>query len=81
MDLAFKYIEENGISTDEDYPYTGENGTCAANKTSSFIKISSYGYIEENNEDELKKAVATFGPISSAIDVTIHFQFYQSGEH
>lgn len=79
MDHAFNYIKRNGISTDKDYPYRGKDETCKANKSSIFIKISSYGFVKENSEKDLQKAVATIGPISVAIEVTDVFQFYKSG--
>lgn len=81
MDLAFKYIKKNGICTDKDYPYCGRDEACKANRSSIFIKISSYGFVKENSEKDLQKAVATIGPISVAVEVTIKFQFYKSGNY
>jgi len=30
MDDAFKYVIDNGITTEDSYPYTGVGGTCQA---------------------------------------------------
>lgn len=82
MDRAFKYIEENGISTDQDYPYRGYGDQCESNTTSVFLKISSYSFVKENSEKELQKAVASIGPISVAIDAASDgFQYYKSGNY
>lgn len=79
MDLAFQYIESNGISMEKDYPYQGIDEPCHVNRSSSLLKIASYAYVKQNDERELQKAVATIGPISVAIEATNNFQWYQSG--
>lgn len=80
MDLALEYIEQNGIYTEEDYPYRGVNENCVANKSDSLVKVISHAFVKRNDEIELQKAVATIGPISVAIDATFWFQFYRSGK-
>lgn len=80
MDRALKYIEQNGIYTEQDYPYHGKNEVCHANRSSALIKISSHGYIKSKDESDLQKAVADIGPVSVAIQVTYLFQLYKSGE-
>lgn len=79
MTRAFDYIKENGITTDRDYPYKGIDEPCEVNISSTLLRIHSYESITENDEEALKKAVATIGPISVAIDATESFQLYGSG--
>ena len=77
MDLAFKYVEDNGICTEEIYPYTSEDGNCS-NCTSVF-KISGYKDVAANDEDALQLAVFS-QPVSVAIEADQSgFQFYSHG--
>ncbi|CAJ0954843.1 unnamed protein product, partial [Mesorhabditis belari] len=81
MDFAFEYIKQNhGIDTEDSYPYTGRNGRCHFNKGT--IGADDIGYVDlpENDEEALKLAVATQGPISVAIDAGHRsFQLYKKG--
>lgn len=79
MDKALEWIVENGIEKEDDYPYEAVDDVCRYNKTKVVVSISSFNYVKENDENELKKAVGTVGPISVAIDATGNFQFYSSG--
>jgi len=78
MDYAFKYIiSNNGICSEADYPYTGQDGTC---KTCTAVsKIASYVDVPQNSEDALQAAVAA-QPVSVAIEADQSgFQFYSGG--
>jgi C1A family cysteine protease len=77
MDLAFKYVEDNGICTEESYPYTAEDGVC--HNCSSAFKISGYKDVQSNDEDSLQLA-AFSQPVSVAIEADQSgFQFYSHG--
>ncbi|EDQ90321.1 uncharacterized protein MONBRDRAFT_1982, partial [Monosiga brevicollis MX1] len=81
MDDAFKYIISNkGLDTEEDYPYTAQDGTCNKEKEAKHAAtISSYSDVPKNNEDQLAAAVAK-GPVSVAIEADQSgFQLYKSG--
>nr|QCT84047.1 cathepsin L-like cysteine proteinase A [Haemaphysalis flava] len=81
MDNAFKYIKSNGgIDTEESYPYTAQDGDCKFKKADVGATDTGFVDIEQGSEDDLKKAVATVGPISVAIDASHgSFQLYQEG--
>ena len=80
MDGAFKYvIAQGGVDTDESYPYDPQDDPCQFNKSNVGAKFSNYKDVK-GGEAGLKKAVATIGPISVAIDASNpEFQFYKKG--
>lgn len=81
MDNAFKYIKDNhGIDTEKSYPYEAEDDKCRYNPKNSGATDRGYVDVESGNEDALKSAIATVGPISVAIDAAHEsFQFYSEG--
>nr|KAJ0228136.1 hypothetical protein LSAT_V11C100011930 [Lactuca sativa] len=81
MGDAFEYITKNGgITTEENYPYTGVNVTCNAAKAADHaVSIDGYENVPEENEDALLKAVA-HQPVSVAVDAQSNdFQLYAKG--
>lgn len=81
MDEAFKFIiQNNGLSTEAEYPYQGVDGTCKKNKANKHVvTITGYEDVPANSERALQKAVA-HQPISVAIEASgLDFQFYESG--
>lgn len=81
MDNAFRYIKENrGIDTEQSYPYKAEDEKCFYKPKNSGATDRGFVDIESGNEDKLKAAVATIGPISVAIDASHEsFQLYSDG--
>lgn len=81
MDNAFRYIKENrGIDTEQSYPYRAEDEKCLYKPKNSGATDRGFVDIESGNEDKLKAAVATIGPISVAIDASHEsFQLYSEG--
>ncbi|TKR63562.1 hypothetical protein L596_027375 [Steinernema carpocapsae] len=81
MDSAFEYVKKNkGIDSEEGYPYVGMDGNCHYDK--KFIAATDTGLsdISPGDEEALKAAVATQGPISVAIDAGHDsFQMYSKG--
>jgi len=81
MDNAYRYIQLNGgLDTESSYPYTGKVGTCKFDPKS--IGATDKGYVDlpVGDEESLKGAVATIGPVTVAIDASQYgFQFYSHG--
>ena len=81
MDYAFRYVINNkGITTEDNYPYTAKDGTCnPAEEASPVVTISNYYDVPTNEESQLMAAVA-LQPVSVAIDAEgASFQMYKSG--
>jgi len=78
MDYAFEFVIQNGgLCTEADYPYTAEDGTCKTSCT-KYDPITSYVDVESSTE-ALEQAIAA-GPVSIAIEADQYtFQFYTSG--
>jgi len=87
MDHAFSYIKANkGIDTEEGYPYIdGHRGqhsshSCHFNPRNVGATDKGFVDIKEMDEDALKAAVATIGPVSAAIDANyMQFMYYHQG--
>jgi cathepsin L len=81
MDNAFQYIKANGgLDTEESYPYTARNGRCHFNPNTIGATVTGYVDVPQGDENALKKASATVGPISVAIDAShSSFQLYSHG--
>jgi hypothetical protein len=79
MDYAFQYvINSKGLATQDEYPYTGTDGTCQDVKTRAG-QISKFVDVAVNSADALKAAVAK-QPVSVAIEAdTSIFQSYTGG--
>ncbi|KAJ1256456.1 hypothetical protein BS78_K020500 [Paspalum vaginatum] len=81
MDNAFDFIIDNGgLTTESNYPYTASDGTCNSNKASNdAASIKGYEDVPTNHETSLRKAVAK-QPVSVAVDGgDSHFRFYKGG--
>lgn len=78
MDTAFKFIVDNGLTTESAYPYQAADGTCN-NGASAAAQITNYEDVPQNNEDALLQAVVN-QPVSVGIDGSdMNFKNYQSG--
>ncbi|KAJ4954930.1 hypothetical protein NE237_011713 [Protea cynaroides] len=81
MDQAFQFIIQNqGLTTESNYPYEGINGTCNEKKAANRARtITGYEDVPTRNEQALLKAVAN-QPVSISIDAAGDpFKFYSSG--
>eukprot|EP01102_Stenamoeba_stenopodia_P014561 TRINITY_DN484_c0_g1_i1.p1 TRINITY_DN484_c0_g1~~TRINITY_DN484_c0_g1_i1.p1 ORF type:complete len:557 (-),score=116.63 TRINITY_DN484_c0_g1_i1:81-1751(-) len=72
-------INNDGIATEDQYPYLAQDGYCNATDHSSNVTISGYVNVTAT-EDALQNAVGTVGPVAIAIDASLEtFRFYSSG--
>ena len=81
MDHVFQFIQQNqGLTTETNYPYQGTDGTCNKNKEANqTAKITGYEDVPTNSESALLKAIAN-RLVSVAIDAgESDFQFYSTG--
>ena len=86
MEYAFKWLVENGMETEEDYPYTGAKGTCKADpskyidmKVTGYSKLGSSGSTwDPVDEEEIKEFLYESCPLSVALNAN-PLQTYTGG--
>jgi C1A family cysteine protease len=81
MDDAFQYIINNkGITTEGNYPYTAQDGTCNAAKAKQWAaKVASFTDVTPNSEADLMAAVVQ-QPVAVAVEADQNsFQLYSGG--
>lgn len=81
MDSGFKFVEEQGLCKESDYPYTsgtGDRGSCKKG-CSAAVEVTSFQDVPGGDEDALLQAVAQ-QPVSVAIEADKSaFQLYSGG--
>ena len=77
MDLAFEYVQKNGISTEAEYPYEGRDGKCR--KKSKALQIDGCTAVAADDSDQLLEAL-NHGPVSVAVKANNRaFMYFRSG--
>jgi len=82
FDRAFSYIiAQQGLDTEASYPYAmAESHECKFKADKVGATVVGYAYTESENEDSLKDAVGTKGPVAIAINAGQRsFQHYSFG--
>ena len=81
VDNAFQYVEDQGgIDTESSYPYHARSEKCHFNKYNVGAKVLNFVDIRRNDENALKSAIATQGPVAVGIQADLNdFQFYKHG--
>ncbi|EGC30167.1 hypothetical protein DICPUDRAFT_41833 [Dictyostelium purpureum] len=70
-------ISAGGVSTEKDYPYTAQDGTCF--NTTRAVSITGFQYVTQNSdEDTLITTIANHGPVSICVDAST-WQSYTGG--
>lgn len=80
MDYAFEWVIQNGgIDTEADYPYTGEDGTCNTTKE-GYKVVTIDGYTDVAETDAAVLCAVVQQPVSVGMDGSaIDFQLYSGG--
>lgn len=77
-DRAFRYLEKYSLCSEDSYPYTAKDGTCAECK-GVVSELSGYYDVPKGNEDQLLFALQV-NPVAVAIQADqLEFQLYKSG--
>ena len=76
--LGFEYAVNNGMTTQDSYPYTGSDSTCNQGKIKKVAKFAGFSRLPTNDYDALLTAVATKGPIAVSVAADA-WSFYDSG--
>ncbi len=81
MVTAFEFIIKNdGIDTEESYPYKGHNEKCRFKEQDVGATETSYKKISKDSVSGVMEACSKVGPISVAMDASrSSFQFYKKG--
>lgn len=81
MDQGFQYVKDNsGIDTESCYPYEARDEKCHYETSCDSAEVTGFTDVPSGDEEALKEAVATVGPVSVAIDASHQsFQLYESG--
>ena len=76
---GFYYAYSKGLLPSSSAPYLGYESNCG-NQNAKRYKITGYANIPYGDEQALKNAVATYGPVAVAIDASEWgFTYYSSG--
>ena len=86
MEYAFTWLKENGIETEEDYPYTGKKGKCNADPSKYIdMKITGYRKLGRStstwspvDEEEIKEFLYETNPLSVALNANL-LVYYTGG--
>ena len=79
FDAAFKYTEGAKLETEDEYPYTAQDGQCNYDASEGEVGAVSYEDVTSNSPSELAAAVAQ-QPVSVAIEADQSvFQSYTGG--
>merc|ERR1711962_222386 len=77
---SWDYLKDaQGSESEDAYPYKGRQGYCRFDRSEVTAEVHGYVEVEKNNENALKEAVATVGPVAVAISVSGRFPRYTGG--
>lgn len=79
-ELAFEYVQNNGMPSEWTYSYTSHDGTepKCINATKPMANIGGYVRLEENQYKDLMNAIAQVGPLAISVDAGA-WSTYESG--
>ena len=79
---AFKLMESSGVPSAADMPYMDAKQQCPVDAPKTYRAVT-WDFVTQNNEvaltSEIKQALCSYGPVSSAISMSPMFPAYVSG--
>eukprot|EP00350_Pseudokeronopsis_sp_OXSARD2_P002845 CAMPEP_0170547334 /NCGR_PEP_ID=MMETSP0211-20121228/5716_1 /TAXON_ID=311385 /ORGANISM="Pseudokeronopsis sp., Strain OXSARD2" /LENGTH=233 /DNA_ID=CAMNT_0010852309 /DNA_START=188 /DNA_END=885 /DNA_ORIENTATION=- len=76
---AFQYAESHKMTLEDDYRYTGKDGSCHSSKYKGYYSISSYTNVKSGSESALVSSIDK-GPTSVAVQANQYaFENYSGG--
>ncbi|KAK1133260.1 cathepsin L1-like [Acipenser oxyrinchus oxyrinchus] len=79
VNIAFQYVIDHGITSEQSYPYTEKDDKpCRYTEQLKVTSISGFKRTDYKDEKNLRDAVGTVGPISVSVDAST-FKLYKSG--
>lgn len=67
QEVAFAYTKTIGLTTEDKYHYTEQDGTCKTNSIKPVVKNTGFVRLPTNNYTSLVNAVANVGPIAISV--------------
>lgn len=78
-DSAYLFVQHYGITTEKLYPYTGKYGECKYNKSMVVTRIKRFHVLPPRDEERMKLAVGTVGPLSVTYFMPTQMRLYGGG--
>jgi cathepsin L len=78
QELAFDYVQKNGIALSVAYSYKASQGKCKDSTIKKSATVEGFLKLPENDYDALMNAVATIGPIAISVAAD-QWAYYRSG--
>ncbi|XP_045511041.1 cathepsin L-like proteinase [Colias croceus] len=78
-DVYQALADQGGSMREEDYPYENEKAQCRTQKDKIAVKVTGGSQISVSDEDDLKEALASHGPLSASVCVDDQFKAYTGG--
>lgn len=76
LGATYDYIKQRGgLEPDTSYPYQNTRQSCRL-KSNKVGAIQGYGNIPRGDEEAMKQALSTYGPLAAAVHTTSDLQFY-----
>ncbi len=80
LGATFDYIKQRGgLQPDTSYPYQNTRQSCSLRST-KVGAITGYGNIQRGDEEAMKQALSTYGPLAAAVHTTSDLQFYSGSK-
>ena len=70
IDKALEYVVDEGINTQDVYPFQGAQKKCHYKSGKSSATLRSFQRVKRGSEEDLMSAVAMEGPIAAGIDAS-----------